>query len=313
MKKIKVAIIAGGYSAEREVSLKSGWAVYNALNREKYDPEIWDIGKDLDLIFRKRDNIDIAFPLLHGRLGEDGCIQGFLKILDIPFVGSDVLASAMAMNKKISKEIFKARGLCVPRDVLISKNREFSLSGIMLELGFPVVVKPVAEGSSFGISICHNEEELRKGIENAFEYDDEPLLEEYIKGREVTAPVIGNDELEVLPIVEIVPKPRYQFFDFEAKYTPGATDEICPADLPASLEEVVRRCARVAFRALGCKTWARVDMILNNNKAYILEVNTIPGMTENSLFPLSARKAGIDFSGLLDRLISISLKAYVHS
>lgn len=310
MKKIKVAIIAGGWSAEKEISLRSGLSVYNALDKEKYEVEIWDISRDLEVVFKKRNDVDIAFPLLHGRPGEDGCIQGFLKILDIPFVGSDLLASSMAMNKKISKEIFKANGLNVPRGLSIEKDEDFSLSEIVDSFEFPVVVKPISEGSSFGVSICNNKNELKKGIKNAFRYDTEVMVEEYVKGREVTAPVMGYDKLNVLPLVEIVPGDKYRFFDFEAKYTPGATDEICPAKIPPSLAKEVRRYAKIAFRALGCRVWARVDMILKDNRPYVLEVNTIPGMTENSLFPLSARKAGIGFPELLDNLISMSLKIY---
>ena len=306
--KIKIVIVAGGWSAEREVSIKSGMAVYNALDRKKYEVSIWDLSKDLDLLFKNKEEIDLVFPLLHGKFGEDGCIQGFLKMLKIPFVGSDILASAIAMNKKISKEIFKASGLDVPKGMLIKKDEKFSISHIIETIGSFTVVKPVSEGSSFGVSICRNKEELRDGITEAFKYDDEILVEEYIKGKEITAPVIGNNELEVLPLVEIVPKSRYKFFDFEAKYTPGATDEICPANIPPHIEKKSKECAKIAFKALGCKVWARVDMIIKDDRVYVLEVNTIPGMTENSLFPLSAKTAGISFSELLDKLIYLSLE-----
>ena len=310
MGKIKLVIIAGGWSAEREISIKSGMAVYNALDKNKYDVSVCDISKDVDFLFKNKNKIDLVFPLLHGRLGEDGCIQGFLKILRIPFVGSDLLASAIAMNKKVSKEMFRASGLNVPKGISIKKGEDFSFSQIIDLLGLPVVVKPVSEGSSFGVSICQDEKELKEGISEAFRYDNEILVEEYIKGREITAPVIGNKELEVLPLVEIVPKPEYRFFDFNAKYTPGATDEICPANIPSYLEQKAKECAKIAFSTLGCKVWARVDMILKDDKVYVLEVNTIPGMTENSLFPLSAKAAGMSFSEFLDKLISLSLDSY---
>ncbi len=313
MRKIRVAIIAGGWSAERDISLKSGMAVYNALDRDKHDKYevlFLDISQDLNIIFEKRYAIDIAFPLLHGKFGEDGCIQGFLKILDIPFVGSDVLSSAIAMNKKISKGIFQTMGLKVPKGISVKKSQKFSLSDIIDKIGLPLVVKPVSEGSSFGISICDNKIELTKGLADAFSYEREVLIEEYIEGREITAPIIGNEKLEVLPLIEIIPEKGHKFFDFKAKYTPGATKEICPAELSSDLVNSIEKCAKIAFISLGCKVWARVDTILKNNDIYILEVNTIPGMTENSLFPLSAMKAGISFPELLDRLISLSLDAY---
>ncbi len=311
-KKLRVAIVAGGWSAERDVSLKSGKAVYNALkDKDEYEAVFVDIKEDLQFLFENRTSIDIVFPLLHGSPGEDGSIQGFLNILGIPYVGSDILANAIAMNKRISKEIFKAKGLDVPEAVSIKKN-EYSESLLkdIVDFGFPAVVKPVSEGSSFGISLCSDIEELREGIKKAFEYDEEILIEEFINGTEITAPIIGLDELEVLPLVEIVPKEGHKFFDFEAKYKPGATDEICPARISEDLEEKVKETAKIAFKSIGCKIWARVDMILKEDKIYVLEVNTIPGMTENSLFPLSARKAGIEFSQLLEKLISLSISAY---
>jgi len=307
MKRIRVGIIAGGWSSEREISLKSGKAVYDALDRRKYEPVLWDIKQDLEAIFKEKDKIDIAFPLLHGKIGEDGCIQGFLKILRIPFVGSDLTSSAISMNKKLTKQIFEANGLLVPKWISLKKDSSLKLRK---DLKFPLVMKPVSEGSSFGVSICEDEEELNKGMENAFRYDEEIIIEEYIDGKEITAPVIGYDELEVLPLIEIVPKKGHKFFDFEAKYKSGETDEICPARISKEMEKKVKEIAKFAFNAIGCRIWARIDMIVKDERVYLLEVNTIPGMTENSLFPLSAKKAGMSFSELLDRLISLSLKAY---
>jgi len=307
-KKIRVGIIAGGWSAEREVSLKSGRAVYEALNKNKYEVMLWDIKEDLDVIFKKRNEVDVIFPLLHGRRGEDGAIQGFLNTLGVAFVGSDILASAIAMNKKISKQLFQSNGLDVPKGVYLKKEEIDTIS--INELNFPVVVKPVSEGSSFGISICHKKDELKQALRKAFDYDNEVLIEEYIAGKEITAPVIGYKEIEVLPLIEIVPKKGHKFFDFEAKYKPGETDEICPARISSEQEKKVKEVAKKAFNSIGCKIWARVDMILKEDKVYVLEVNTIPGMTENSLFPLSARKAGMKFPELLDKLISLSIAAY---
>ncbi len=305
MKK-RIAVIGGGWASEREISLKSARAVFDALDRGKYDVSYYEIDRDLDLLFREREKIDLAFPLLHGKKGEDGAIQGFLKILGIPFVGSDILASSLAMNKKFSKRLFKESGIDVPDAVFLEKGRDFSVSEIINKLGIPVVVKPLSEGSSFGVSICRDEREIKEGIQDAFRFDEEVLIEEYIDGKEITAPVIGKKELEVLPLVEIVPKEG--FFSFEAKYKPGMAEEICPARISPEQEKKAKDVAKKAFRALGCNVWARVDMILKEEKVYVLEVNTIPGMTETSLFPLSAKKAGMSFSELLDRLISLSLE-----
>ncbi len=308
-KKIRVGIIAGGWSAEREVSLKSGYAVYKALDKDKYEVILWDIKEDLDVIVKKRSEVDVIFPLLHGKRGEDGAIQGFLNTLGVAFVGSDILASAISMNKKISKQLFQANGLDVAKGIYIEKEDILNQHAID-ELKFPVVVKPVSEGSSFGISICYKKEELEQALKEAFKYDNEALIEEYIEGKEITAPVIGYKKIDVLPLVEIVPKKGHKFFDFEAKYRSGETDEICPARISCEQEKKVKEVAKRAFNAIGCKIWARVDMILKEDKVYVLEVNTIPGMTENSLFPLSAKKAGMRFSELLDKLISLSISAY---
>lgn len=308
MGKIRVALLAGGWSGERAVSLKSGEAMFAALDKSKYDGIILDPRDKLDDLLAGAREIDIAFSLLHGRFGEDGCIQGLLNILGIPFVGSDVLSSAMALHKKIAKTLYQSNGLEVARDVILLKGEGFSVNEIQNRLGAATVVKPVKEGSSLGMSICYSSEELREGIQEAFLHDREVMVEEYISGREVTCCVIGNRDLETLPLIEIVPKAPYRFFDYKAKYTPGATDEICPAPLAEALSERARSCAMTAHRALRCDVWSRTDMIIREEKIYLLETNTIPGMTESSLFPLAARQAGMSLSALLDRLITLSLE-----
>ena len=308
MEKIRIALMAGGWSKEREISLVGGNAVYKGLDKNKYDVRMYDPRNDLKEIFEQKENIDLAFILLHGKYGEDGRIQGLLDILGIPFVGSGVLSSAMAVNKMVAKKMYGVEGLRVAKDIIIKKETKLSVKKLMEDLGTMTVVKPLDEGSSLGMSICGNEAELLAGIEKAFQYGNEIMIEEYIKGREITCCVLGNDTLETLPLIEIVPKNKYRFFDYEAKYTPGATDEICPAKIDRKTEERARLYAISAHKALRCRVWSRTDMIIGEDEIYILETNTIPGMTENSLFPLAARTAGMSFSDLLDKLIALSLE-----
>ncbi len=305
-KKIEIALLAGGWSGERDISIKSGDAVYRALDKNRYNVTRYDPRDDLESLIKARKGIDLAFILLHGKFGEDGRIQGLLDLLGIPFVGSGVLTSAMAFNKKVAKDIFKNAGLNVIKDEMISKDKEFSVDQIMDRIGPSTVVKPVAEGSSLGVSICHNRDDLIEGIKMAFLYNQEVMVESHIQGREVTCCVIGEKELETLPIVEIVPEQGHEFFDYKAKYTAGVTKEICPARLPTALKVKVEDCAKKAHKALKCRTWSRIDMIIKGEDVYVLEINTIPGMTENSLVPLAAKAAGISISQLLDRLIELS-------
>jgi D-alanine-D-alanine ligase len=307
MRRKKIALLAGGWSGEREVSLKSGRAVYSALDRGKYEVTMYDPRDDLQALMDAKEEIDLAVILLHGRFGEDGRIQGLLDILKIPFLGSGVLSSAMAMNKNVAKEIYKGADLRVAKDVILKPDNYLSVEGISATLGPYTFVKPVAEGSSLGASLCRGNEELDFGIKQAFKHDREVMVEEYIEGREVTCCVLGNMALETLPLIEIAPKAEYRFFDYKAKYTSGATEEICPARLPGDLAEGVEACAKRAHMALRCRVWSRSDMIIRDEDIYLLETNTIPGMTENSLFPLAAKAAGLSLSALLDKMIKLSL------
>lgn len=308
MSKIRVAVVAGGWSSEREVSLSSGRTVVDHLPRDKYVVIFYDPLTELDTLIRDKERIDVAFPVLHGRFGEDGCIQGLLRILGIPFVGSSVLASALAMNKKVAKEMYKAVGLDVPKDILVRKGDPLDPERIIAELGERVMVKPAVEGSSYGISLCQGEQEIRAGIERALELDDEVLVEEYLAGSEVTCCVLGRRELEVLPLIEIRPGPSYPFFTYEAKYEPGASEEICPAPLDQDTWERVVDMGKAAHRALRCRVWSRTDMIISDNRIAVLETNTIPGMTPNSLFPKAAKAAGISLSELVDKLVQLALE-----
>jgi len=308
MRKIRIALIAGGWSGERDVSLRSGKTVSEALDRSKYEVVSYDPRDDLSVIVAVREQIDVAFVLMHGKYGEDGCIQGLLEMLGIRFVGSGVLSSAIALNKKIAKDIFRRHGLNVPRDIVLKAGGTFSSSEIMGTLGPMTVVKPVGEGSSLGMSLCSGEDELVKGIDKAMKHDEEIIVEEYIRGREVTCCVLGKKDLETLPLIEIIPGTGHSFFDYNAKYMPGATLEICPAEINPSIADRVREYAIKAHEGLRCRTWSRSDMIIRDQEIYLLETNTIPGMTENSLFPLAARSAGLSMSALVDKLVSFSLE-----
>ena len=308
MKKLRIGLIAGGFSAEREVSLKSGDAVRRGLDPDRYEVTRYDPRDGLGLLLERRDQIDLAFVLLHGKYGEDGSIQGFLDLAGIPYVGSGVLASAMAMNKKVAKDIYRLAGLRVVEDVYLGAGAAFGADEILERLGRSTVVKPVSEGSSLGVAICRGREELEKGLVRAFAFDDEVIVERFIEGTEVTCCVVGNAILEALPLIEIVPGPEHAFFDYQAKYTPGATKEICPARVPPDHGEGARRAAKRAHQALGCRVWSRTDMIIHGGEVYVLETNTIPGMTETSLVPLAARTAGLSFPQFVDRLIQLSLE-----
>ena len=308
LKRLRVALIAGGISGERDVSMKSGDAVQKALDPKKYEVKRYDPRDDLGVLLKDSGNIDLALILLHGRFGEDGSMQGLLDLLGIPYVGSGILGSAMAMNKRIAKSVFRLERLLVADEVLLYRGEPYSSDQILRRLGASTVVKPASEGSSIGVTICHSEEGLLKGINTAFHHDQEILVERFLNGKEITCCVLGNKTLEALPVIEIVPKPQYTFFDYQAKYTPGATSEICPARISRAETEEVQSCAVRAHRALQCRDWSRTDMILNEGKVYVLETNTIPGMTETSLVPLAARTAGMSFSQLVERLIGLCME-----
>ena len=302
--KIRIAVLSGGWSKERSVSIKSGRAVLAALDKRKYDMVSFDPKEDLNVLWQQRNEFDLVFNLLHGKFGEDGRIQGLLDVFGIPFVGSGVLASAMTMNKRVTKNVYRSVGLRVPKDIILKKGETITVDKIKDILGTPVVIKPVSEGSSIGISIMENESDILAGIEKAFEFDLEVLLEEYVSGKEITCAVLGRKHLVTLPLVEIVPKDTHRFFDFDAKYTAGETNEICPAQIESHLQNMAFEIAENAHRALHCRDWSRTDMIIKNDEIYLLETNTIPGMTETSLVPLAAKGNGWSLSNLLDRMIT---------
>ncbi|MDL1968354.1 MAG: D-alanine--D-alanine ligase [Deltaproteobacteria bacterium] len=308
MKKLTIALISGGASSEREVSLKSGDQVHKALDKEKYKVIRYDPKTEINRLVADAPMIDAGLIILHGPFGEDGTVQGFLDLLGIPYQGTGVLGSAIAMNKLASKKFYEKAGLSVPPYIAFNRGEEINPEKIAYQLGLPLVVKPVQGGSSIGMSIIKSAATLKHAVDIAFEQDNSILIETYIKGIEITVSVIGNEKLEALPVVEIIPGKGHEFFDYEAKYTAGLTQETCPAIINEDLTKKAQEYAKTAHSALFCKGYSRTDMILKNNDIYVLETNTIPGMTPTSLLPLAAATAGISFSELLDKLIALSMR-----
>ena len=308
-KKIQLALIAGGKSGEREVSLAGAKGVMQALDSEKYDVFRYDPATDLSRLAADADTLDVAFILLHGLLGEDGTMQGMLDLLGLPYQGAGVLGSAMAMDKDVAKKMYQEAGLPVAKYQMADRANIENPQGIGDKLGFPLVVKPIRQGSSLGMSLVQNNEELSAGIKLAFTYDTEVMVEQFIKGREITVGVLGNDDLTPLPLVEIIPGEAFSFFDYTAKYTPGATTEVCPANVPANVWQKAQEYGIKAHRALKLRGYSRTDMIFNEDyELFVIETNTIPGMTPTSLLPQAAKAHGLDFSALLDHLIGLALE-----
>lgn len=311
MAKIKLALLAGGVSGERDVSLNTGKMIYEALNKEKYEITKYDPKTDLRLfcIDVMDGEVDIVFPALHGPFGEDGKLQGMLDCFRVPYVFSGCLASALAMNKHKTKLIADDVGIPVAKDLMVRKNQALNYDDLIEEFSLPIVIKPVELGSSVGMAIAKTKEELQKGIEDAFEHGDQVMIEQYIKGRELTVTIMGEENIKPLPVIEIIPKVS-DWFDYKAKYEPGASEEVCPAKIPVETKKVIQEFAVRIFKAIGCKDLARADFIWNEdkNKIYFLEINTIPGMTATSLAPQAAKVAGMEFGDFLDELIGYNIK-----
>jgi D-alanine-D-alanine ligase len=362
--RIRVGILVGGASEEREISLASGLMIAENLPRDLYDPQLFDTlalmaqhpglspelrdkavalresrppkalkaGKDLspgmcDQVARAESvalsaaralagqgdrGIDVAFLALHGTYGEDGTIQGLLELTGIPYTGSGVLASALAMDKVMAKRLLSAEGIPVPRGVPVSR-AEFGRAGsaALSRAGelVPAVVKPSKQGSSVGMSLVDSKDAMEAAVRIALDHDDEALVEERIFGTEITVAVlgvVGSAELEALPVVEIVPK--REFFDYKAKYDPDYCEEICPARISEEATLKAQDLAMRAHRSLSCRGYSRTDMILGPNGPVVLEVNTLPGLTVNSLLPKAASAAGISFGELLHRIVTLALE-----
>lgn len=301
----RVGVLMGGLSSEREISLKSGKAVFSALLEARVDAMSIDIITDdrqKNIRLLKDSNLDCAFIALHGRFGEDGTIQEILEEINLPYTASGVCASRLAMDKIGSLKIFKQGGLSVPKSSFLEKSAYKSSQVFKNELGLPLVVKPANHGSSIGLSLVEREEEIPAAIDLAFQFDQRIVIEEYIYGRELT---VGILDKEALPVIEIIPKNK--FFDFTAKYQAGLTDYIVPAVLEDIIAYNVQDVALRAHKLLGCSGCSRTDIILSKDGLpYVLEVNTIPGMTATSLLPKAAKIAGIDFNQLCLKLLELA-------
>ncbi|HHW29645.1 MAG TPA: D-alanine--D-alanine ligase [Syntrophomonadaceae bacterium] len=298
----KIAVLMGGRSSEREISLKTGRQVSQALLEKGY--EIKQIDPAGDLIGELQGfQPDVVFIALHGRYGEDGTMQGLLEILGFPYTGSGVLSSALCMDKVMAKKIMEYEGIPTPPYQVITEQYDRStIESLTKELGLPLVVKPVREGSTIGVSIVREEDELEKALHEAFKYDQSVVVEKYIDGIELTAAVLGTKEPRVLPLIEIVSET--EFYDYTAKYTPGMSHHIIPARIPPEAVAQVEELALKTYKAMNCSQYARVDLMLNKKyEPFILETNTLPGMTETSLLPDAARAAGISFAELISLLV----------
>ncbi len=344
MSRLRVAVLMGGPSPERGVSLHTGRQILAALDPARYDAlpvEVlpdgqWALGAappvpsggeapqggalavrpgaiGIDRVLQQGP-VDVVLVAMHGPYGEDGTVQGLLELAGVAYTGSGVLASALAMDKLRSRQLFAFNDIPVPATVALTRARMARewpriADEVSKRLGYPCVVKPNALGSSIGVTVVREPEGLRGACEAALAYGEAALVEEYIRGTEITGGVLedpATGQPEALPLVEIVP--RREFFTYEAKYTPGASEEICPARLPPAVAQRAQELAVRAHEVLGCRDMSRVDMFVRDGRVVVLEVNTIPGMTAVSLLPLAARTAGIEFPALLDRLIACALR-----
>ncbi|OZB98187.1 D-alanine--D-alanine ligase [Paenibacillus sp. XY044] len=296
---LRVGVIMGGDSSEREVSLMTGREIISHLDPAKYEVRPIEIARKRDLP-QQLAGIDMAVIALHGKYGEDGTIQGTLETLGVPYTGSGVLASSLCMDKNMAKKMLRFEGVETPDWILLTSPDELDVV-LAPEPVYPLVVKPNSGGSSVGVTLARDKQSLREAVERAFQWDDEVILEQYIEGEEITCSLLNGEYLPVLSI-----KPNGEFFDYTSKYEEGESEEVV-ASLDPETAERVRRAAELSCRALKCSVYARVDIMLHQGIPYVMEVNTLPGMTRTSLLPKSAQAAGISFSGLLDRIIEGSL------
>jgi D-alanine-D-alanine ligase len=305
----RVAVLKGGRSLERQVSLRSGARVEDALGRLGHEVVPIDVGADLIARLRASEP-DVAFIAMHGRDGEDGTVQELLEILGIPYTGSGVLACSRASDKVLAKHLMLEAGIPTPDFFAFNETafRELgaadALAAIEERLEFPIVVKPSSQGSALGIRFARSAADVPAAIVAAFSYDSRVLLERHVAGRDLAVSILDD---EPLPVVEAVPRDD-EFYDFEARYEIGRTDFVCPADLPAGLTEAAQNLALRTYRLLGCSAFARVDLMLDESgELTILEANPIPGLTETSLLPQAADAAGISFDALIDRILALAL------
>ena len=294
----KIGVLMGGMSEEREISLRSGRSVLSALVKENYNAVVIDVDRNIASRIIE-EGIEVAFIALHGCYGEDGCIQGLLEILDIPYTGSMVTASAAAMNKALTKKILAFHNLPTPPFTVTARGGQALLKGVRL----PLVVKPLSQGSTLGVGLVRRRGELDGALDEAFRYEETVMMEEFIEGRELTVSILNG---RVLPIIEI--ETGEDIYNFKAKYADEETSYIVPAKLPRGLAAEVKRVAIATYEALECRGAARVDLVMDvDGRPYVLEINTVPGMTERSLLPMAAASAGIGFSALVKEILSTAL------
>ena len=311
----RIGVLMGGRSAEREVSLRTGQAVHRALLRRGYRAVAIDVDASVQEKLRTK-KVEIVFLALHGPGGEDGTIQGLLEIIGMPYTGSGVRASAIAMHKVTAKALLDCHGIPVPPGTVVragrhgkdQSHRRGPVTVPPAGLRWPVVVKPAAQGSTIGVTIVHRRSEWRAALRRAHEYDQEAVVESYIPGREIAVSVLGGTPLpRALPAIEIVAPDG--FYDYAAKYEKGRTRYLCPAPLPDAVTNRVRDLAIRTYQIVGCEGAARVDFrVTRRGRPYVLEINTVPGMTETSLLPMAAAKAGIDYDSLTERILQSALR-----
>ena len=302
-----VALLSGGSSGEREISIASGEGAKAALEEAGFNVTALDPSVREDLINLVNGNYDVAFLCLHGKMGEDGTVQGLLEVLDIPYTCSGVQASAIAMDKAKSKIMYTLAGVPTPKSKLIEKGIEYDIESIRREIGVPCVVKPATEGSALGVEIVDDDQKLSGTIQKVLEIDTQVIVEQFVSGTEVTVAILGNSDPIALPVIKIVP--TGEFYDFESKYAPGGSQHICPAPLDDDITAKLHDYAIKAHKALGCSGVSRSDFIIDDSgEAWILETNTIPGMTATSLLPDAAKAAGISFPELCTKLIEFALE-----
>jgi len=310
----RIGVLAGGISAEREVSLRSGKAVFNALQSKGYNVVFLDVQSNLCGLIEK-EKIEVAFLVLHGGWGENGAIQGLLEVMNIPYTGSGVMSSALAMDKEASKKLFRYHGLSVPQFKVIPKdmlpqevmsNQDRAVSVVQQEVDIPLpwVIKPAAEGSSVGVNIVKTAGQIYDAAKIAFEYGNRIIVEKYTKGKEIQIGILGD---KILGGVEVMPS--LEFYSYEAKYTAGLTKYILPPEVDDQTYERLKIAGFTAHKALACEGATRVDLILDESgNIYVLEVNTIPGMTETSLLPKIAGLSGLDFPALVEEMLNLAIK-----
>jgi D-alanine-D-alanine ligase len=306
----RIGVLMGGQSSEREISLKTGQAVHGALVRRGYEAVAVDVGPTLYEELRER-KIEIAFIALHGSGGEDGGIQGFLESIGMPYTGSGIRASAVAMHKIMTKRLLADVGVPVPDGTVVVRGEKSTAAAVLRAAGlkYPVVVKPAGQGSTIGISIVRKPAEWNEALKLAHQYDREAMIEGYVPGHEITVSLLETDEGDVMALAPVEIVAPGGFYDFTAKYQKGLTRYLCPAPLASKVRRVLSDLAIRAYRAVGCEGAVRVDFrVTPRGRPYALELNTVPGMTETSLLPMAAAQAGIDYDSLTERILQTALR-----